>query len=110
MLKQALLHARGATLLPADLPELPPAAGGPVPVPQSGGEDSDLEAFVRRCLSCDEGNQYAEAHRRLDRVLLIRVLEAAGGDQHDAARRLGISPKSLESKAARTGTASQPRT
>ena len=67
-----------------------------MPVPQSGGEDSDLEAFVRRCLSCDEGDQYAEAHRRLDRVLLARVLEAAGGDQHDAAHRLGISRESLE--------------
>jgi transcriptional regulator with GAF, ATPase, and Fis domain len=95
VLKQALLHARGAALLPADLPDLSPAAGGPAPLPPSGGEDSDLEAFVRRCLSCDEGNQYAEAHRRLDRVLLVRVLEAAGGDQYDAARRLGISPESL---------------
>jgi DNA-binding NtrC family response regulator len=51
-----------------------------------------------RCLACDEGDQYAEAHRRLDRVLLARALEAAGGDQHDAARTLGISPKSLKSK------------
>ena len=98
VLKQALLARAAATLLPADLPELPPAAGGPVPVPQAGGEDSDLEAFVRRCLSCDEGDQYAEAHRRLDRVLLVRVMEAAGGDQHDTAHKLGISPKSLESK------------
>ena len=54
-----------------------------------------MDAFVRRCLSCDEGDQYAEAHRRLDRVLLTRILEATGGDQHDAARRLGISPESL---------------
>ncbi len=98
VLKQALLHARGATLLQGDLPELPPADGGLVPVPPSGGEDSHLDAFVRRCLSCDEGDQYAEAHRRLDRALLARVLEVAGGDQHDAARKLGISPKSLESK------------
>jgi DNA-binding NtrC family response regulator len=95
VLKQALLQARGATLLPVDLPDLPPAAGGSVPVPQPAVEDSDLEAFVHRCLSCDEGDQYAEAHRRLDRVLLVRVLEAAGGDQYDAARRLGISPESL---------------
>ena len=94
-LKQALLQARGATLLTVDLPDLPPAGGGPLPAPQSGGEDSGLEAFVRRCLSCDEGDQYAEAHCRLDRVLLIRALEAACGDQRNAARRLGISPRSL---------------
>ena len=94
-LKQALLQARGATLLTVDLPDLPPAGGGPLPAPQSGGEDSGLEAFVRRCLSCNEGDQYAEAHRRLDRVLLIRTLEAACGDQRNAAHRLGISPRSL---------------
>jgi two-component system nitrogen regulation response regulator GlnG len=98
VLKQALLKSRGATMLPIDLPDLPPAAGGPVSVRQSGGEDWGLEAFIRRCLSCDEGEQYAQAHRRLDRVLLIRVLEAAGGDQQEAARRLGISPKSLGCK------------
>ena len=95
VLKQALLKARGTTLLPADLPELPPAVGGPVPAPPCGGEDAELEAFIRRCLSCDAGDQYAEAHRRLDRVLLVRALEAAGRDHHDAARRLGISPDAL---------------
>ena len=103
VLKQALLNAPGTTLLPVDLPELPPAAGGRVPVPQSGGEDSDLEEFVRRCLSCDEGDQYAQAHRRLDRLLLIRVLEAASGDQRAAASRLGISPESLGSRLRKLG-------
>jgi two-component system nitrogen regulation response regulator GlnG len=95
VLKQALLQARGVTLLPVDLPDLPPAAGGPVPLAPSGAEDADLEAFVGRCMLCEEGDQYAEAHRRLDRVLLIRILEGTGGDQRDAARRLGISPETL---------------
>ena len=99
VLKQALLQAHGATLLPADLPELPSAAGGSAPlssVQESEADESELEVFVRRCLSWDEGDQYAEAHRRLDRVLLVRVLEAAAWDQRDAARRLGISSNSLQ--------------
>jgi two-component system nitrogen regulation response regulator GlnG len=94
-LKQALLQTHGTTLLPADLPDLPPRTGGSMPVPPYREEDADLDAFVRRCLSCDEGDRYAQAHSRLDRVLLTRILEATGGDQHDAARRLGISPESL---------------
>ena len=63
-----------------------------MPAPPSGGGESSLEAFVQRCLSCGEPDQYAEAHRRLDRVLLVRILEATRGDQHQAARRLGMSP------------------
>ena len=41
------------------------------------------------------GDQYAEAHRRLDRVLLPRVLEGTGGNQQEAARRLGIARETL---------------
>ena len=85
-LKQALLQTHGTTLLPADLPDLPPRTGGSMPVPPYREEDADLDAFVRRCLSCDEGDRYAQAHSRLDRVLLTRILEATGGDQHDAAQ------------------------
>ncbi len=54
-----------------------------------------MDAFVRRCLSFEGGDQYAEAHRRLDRILLTRALEAADEDQHHTARRLGISRDSL---------------
>jgi two-component system nitrogen regulation response regulator GlnG len=95
VLKQALLQARGTTLLPAHLPALPADAGGPVPAFLSVGDAPDLEAFVRRCLAFDAGDWYAQAHLRLDRVLLPRVLEATGGNQQEAARRLGIARETL---------------
>jgi two-component system nitrogen regulation response regulator GlnG len=95
VLKQALLQARGATLLPTHLPALPAEPGGPVPAPASAGDAPDLDAFVRRSLASDDGDQYAQAHRRLDRVLLPRVLEATGGNQQEAARRLGIARETL---------------
>jgi DNA-binding NtrC family response regulator len=95
VLKQALLQARGTTLLPADLPALPAEPGGPVPGPPPAGDDPNLEAFVRLCLASDDGDQYAQAHRRLDRVLLPRVLGATGGNQLEASRRLGIARQTL---------------
>jgi DNA-binding NtrC family response regulator len=95
VLKQALLQARGTTLLPAFLPPLPGELSGPMTAPESAVGDPDLEAFIRQCLASDIGDQYAQAHRRLDRLFLTRVLEATGGNQHDAARRLGIARETL---------------
>jgi two-component system nitrogen regulation response regulator GlnG len=95
VLKQALLQARGTTLLAAYLPPLPAEPGDSVPGTPPAGDDPDLEAFVRRCLASDDGDQYAQAHRRLDRVLLPRVLEATGGNQLEAARRLGVARETL---------------
>jgi two-component system nitrogen regulation response regulator GlnG len=95
VLKQALLQARGTTLLPASLPALPAEPGGSAPESLSAGGDPHLEAFVRQCLASADGDQYAQAHHRLDRVLLPRVLEATGGNQQEASRRLGIARETL---------------
>jgi two-component system nitrogen regulation response regulator GlnG len=95
VLKQALLQARGTILVPAYLPALPAEPGGSAAVSASAGDDANLEAFVGLCLASGEGDQYAEAHRRLDRVLLPRVLEGTGGNQQEAARRLGIARETL---------------
>jgi DNA-binding NtrC family response regulator len=95
VLKQALLQARGSTLVPADLPALAGEPGGSVPASPPAGEDPNLEAFLRLCLASDDGDQYAQAHRRLDRLFLTRVLEATGGNQQEAARRLGIARQTL---------------
>jgi two-component system nitrogen regulation response regulator GlnG len=95
VLKQALLQARGLTLLPAHLPGLAEGPAASVPAAAAAGEDASLEAFVRLCLAGDDGDQYAQAHRRLDRLLLSRVLEATGGNQQEAARRLGIARETL---------------
>jgi two-component system nitrogen regulation response regulator GlnG len=95
VLKQALLPARGTILLPAHLPAFPGELRGSVRASPSAGDDPNLEAFVRQCLASDDGDQYARAHSRLDRLFLRRTLEATGGNQHEAVRRLGIARETL---------------
>jgi two-component system nitrogen regulation response regulator GlnG len=95
VLKQALLQARGTALLPAFLPALPGEVSGPVTQPPPAAGDPNLEAFIRQCLASSEGDLYAETHRQLDRLLLVHVLEDMGGNQLQAARRLGISRDTL---------------
>jgi DNA-binding NtrC family response regulator len=97
VLKQALLRASGPVLLPAFLPELPGEPGETVPV-SPPGSDLDLEAFLRQHLRPESHDLYAEAHRQLDRLLLPRVLDYTGGNQHQAARLLGIARQTLRLK------------
>ena len=65
--------------------------------------DPNLEAFVSLCLASAEGDLYAETHRRVDRRLLTRVLEDAGGSQNQAARRLGIARDTLRRRLVELG-------
>jgi two-component system nitrogen regulation response regulator GlnG len=95
VLKQALLQAHGTTLLPAHLPAFGPERSGSGPPAVSSQADPSLEAFIAECLAANEGDQYAEAHRRLDLLFLTRAMEAAGWSQHEAARRLGIARQTL---------------
>jgi two-component system nitrogen regulation response regulator GlnG len=97
VLKQALLRASGAVLLPAFLPEFSRPPGEPAPTPPPG-TDVGLEAFIRGRLVTGASDLYAETHRQVDRVLLPRVLEHTGGNQHQAARLLGIARQTLRTK------------
>ena len=65
--------------------------------------DPDLEAFIRLCLASGEGDLYAETHRQVDRLLLTRVLEDTGGNQLQAARRLGIARETLRRRLSELG-------
>jgi len=96
-LKQALLQARGPVLLPSFLPELlgKPAEKTSAETPVSS---LDLEAFIDERLQPDSRDLYAEAHAQLDRFLLTRVLEYTRGNQHQAARLLGIARQTLRTK------------
>jgi two-component system nitrogen regulation response regulator GlnG len=96
-LKQALLQASGSVLLPAFLPELPGESRGPARV-SAPREDLDLEGFIARRLGPEAGDLYAETHRQVDRLLLVRVLEYTQGNQHQAARLLGIARQTLRQK------------
>src|SRR5205807_449273 len=109
VLKQALLRASGPVLLPAFLPELsaepphlypsPPGGeavevgGSPRPEPDLG-----LEAYISQRLGADARDLYAEVHRELDRLLLPRVMDYTNGNQHQAARLLGIARQTLRQK------------
>ncbi len=95
VLKQALLQARGTTLLPAFLPNLPGEASGSLLPPTSGVGDPDLKAFIRRCLASGEGDLAAATHRKVDLLLLSQVLEETGGNQFQAALLLGIARETL---------------
>ena len=93
VLKQALLQASGAVLLPAFLPELASGRAGP-----TAAADLGLEAFISQRLGPDARELYADTHRQVDRLLLPRVLEYTGGSQHQAARLLGIARQTLRQK------------
>jgi two-component system nitrogen regulation response regulator GlnG len=97
VLKQALLRASGTVLLPAFLTGLFGSSG------ESGAAaptdaTPDLEAFIRQRLVAVTHDLYADTHRQVDRLLLARVLEHTGGNQHQAARLLGIARQTLRQK------------
>jgi hypothetical protein len=90
-------RATGTVLLPAFLPELPAGPGETAPVSPPGG-DLALEAFIGQRLGPASRDLYAAAHGQLDRFLLPRVPEYTRGNQHQAARLLGIARQTLRLK------------
>src|SRR5262249_6070538 len=91
VIKQALLQASGAVLLPAFLPE-PLGGAGAVAPPTTPAAEPGVETFVvRQRVGPGVRDLYAQAHRELDRLLLPAVLEHARGSQHQAALLLGIA-------------------
>ncbi|HVJ85001.1 MAG TPA: sigma-54 dependent transcriptional regulator, partial [Caulifigura sp.] len=98
VLKQSLLNATGEILLPSFLPRLnseSPAAGDGQPAPSGG---LHVESFIAGRLNETTNNLHDEVHREVDRVLITRVLEFTGGNQHSAARVLGISRQTLRTR------------
>jgi two-component system nitrogen regulation response regulator GlnG len=93
VLKQALLQAAGAVLIPAFLPEVVSAGRGQAAAPaaETGGAGFRFEPFIRQRLEAGGNDVYAEAHRELDRILLPMALEFTGGNQRLASRLLGIA-------------------
>ena len=95
-LKQALLRASGAVLLPAFLPDLLGDHGAPAPTEPPLRED--LGAYVRQQLRPDSCDLYARAHKQLDRFLLPLILEYTHANLQQAARMLGIARQTLRLK------------
>ena len=116
VLKQAMVQCSGAVLLPAFLPEplkglaeakpAPPTSRLAGPLYSGGadgtwcpGEEPGMETFViRQRLTSDVRDLYAETHRKLDRLLLARVLEHTSGSLQEAALLLGIARQTLRMK------------
>jgi two-component system nitrogen regulation response regulator GlnG len=98
ILKQALLQASGAVLLPAFLPESLDGTGeGPHPV--SPAAEPGVGTFlIRQRIGPDVRDLYAETHRQLDRQLLSRALEYTHGNLQQAALLLGIARQTLRLK------------
>jgi two-component system nitrogen regulation response regulator GlnG len=98
ILKQALLRASGTILLPTFLPQ-PLGGAGEAQAAPDAGEEPGVEAWVvRQRLASDVRDLYANAHRELDRLMLLRVMEFTRGSQHQAALLLGIARQTLRLK------------
>jgi two-component system nitrogen regulation response regulator GlnG len=99
VLKQALLQASGSVLVPAFLPEslTHASANRATPKREVDGE-IDFDAFIRQQLESGATDLYGQAHEKLDRILLPLVLQYTEGNQHQAARVLGIARQTLRQK------------
>jgi two-component system nitrogen regulation response regulator GlnG len=109
VLKQALLVATGPILLAEFLPavvrkESPDGLSG---VGNGAGVATLLEGaeglpglgpFLEERLRAGSENLYEETLRRMERTVLVRVLQHTGGNQLQAAKVLGITRGSLRTK------------
>jgi two-component system nitrogen regulation response regulator GlnG len=100
-LKQALLHAGGSVLMPEFLPAaLTKRNEAPVPP----GEDGlSMAQFIDQQLAAGAEDLYAQALRRLERLLVTKVLQHTSGNQLQAAKVLGITRGSLRNKVRELG-------
>jgi two-component system nitrogen regulation response regulator GlnG len=96
VLKQALLQATGSILVPDFLPVALLKRG------QNGTtgpeESTPLLHFIDEQLAAGTEDLYEESLRRMERILLGRVLQHTNGNQVQAAKILGITRGSLRNK------------
>jgi two-component system nitrogen regulation response regulator GlnG len=99
VLKQSVLRMSGSALLADFLPEQvrSPGAARP-PAPQAADCAFDWDQFVGGHIAAGSENLYAEALERMEREVLVRVLQHTDGNQLQAARILGITRGSLRNK------------
>jgi two-component system nitrogen regulation response regulator GlnG len=98
VLKQALLQASGTILLPAFLPDALEGVSDATKASRQQQDEPSLSAFIRKRLTPDATDLYAEMHRELDRIFLALVLDYAQGSQRQAAKVLGIARQTLRQK------------
>jgi nitrogen regulation protein NR(I) len=99
VLKQALLRSTGGVLVPAFLPDLVAHAEHGEQSPTASGTDGvHFESFINDRLKAGAPDLYSVVHAELDRILLPLVYRHANGNQHQAARILGIARQTLRQK------------
>jgi two-component system nitrogen regulation response regulator GlnG len=100
-LKQALLRASGSVLMPEFLPDSLTKRNGAAPAAAEDG--LSLAQFVDGRIAAGSEDLYAEALRRMERLLVTKVLQHTGGNQLQAAKVLGITRGSLRNKVRELG-------
>jgi two-component system nitrogen regulation response regulator GlnG len=100
-LKQAILRASGSVLMPEFLPEsLTRRNGTAAPAADDG---LSMKQFIDERIAAGSEDLYAEALRRLEKLLVTKVLQHTGGNQVQAAKVLGITRGSLRNKVRELG-------
>ena len=103
-IKYAMVHAHGELIIPEALPEQ--FRSSSLPIPSKPGSEAalpDLEQLVAQWLQENRPRLLDEVHDVVDRLLLTRVLAAAGGQQTKAAAQLGISRNTLRTRLQQLG-------
>ncbi len=99
VLKQALLHAAGAVLLPEFLPAfIHTTPGASVERPNGSFSMEKWDGFIANAIHERSENLYEEATLMTDHHLLMLVLRHTQGNQLQAAKILGISRATLRNK------------
>jgi two-component system nitrogen regulation response regulator GlnG len=94
-IEHASLASGGGPILPVHLPE----AVRQAPAPPVDAAPQDLGARVQEfAASLGGGDSYADALHLLEKALIRRALEEAGGNQSVAAERLGLHRNTLRNK------------
>jgi len=97
ILKQALLQATGTILVPDFLPASLSKSNSSVESP--GNEEArPLLQFIEEQIAMGTENLYEQSLRRMERLLLTRVLQHTQGNQVQASKILGITRGSLRNK------------
>ena len=104
VVRRALLNTTGPVVVPDFLPpevrrtesqtprQTAPATPAAPPEPESAvGPSFNLKAFTEERLAAESSDLYAEAIEFMERYVLTRVLQEAGGNQTRASEILGIT-------------------
>jgi DNA-binding NtrC family response regulator len=98
VLKQALLCATGPVLLPVFLPESLGETGDITTASTEPTEPGAEKFVIQQRLADDVRDLFTKSHRKLDRLLLPRVLQHTRGSLRQAALVLGIARQTLRLK------------